>query len=143
MKKNILLFMPILLLTVLKTQAQGTVQVTVNEVENGKGKLIVMLFNEEEGFPMEKAKAYKEANLEAQVGKMVHTFSNLPFDTYAVSIVHDENENGEVDRNFVGFPKEKVGASFQKGLGKPSFKKSQFTISETQKTISLDMQFIN
>ena len=34
------------------------------------------------------------------------TFKDLPQGSYAVSVLHDENGNGKMDKNFVGMPKE-------------------------------------
>ncbi len=33
-------------------------------------------------------------------------FENLAPGEYGISVVHDENENGDLDKNFVGIPKE-------------------------------------
>ena len=61
----------------------------------------------------------------------------------AISIAHDENDNGEVDTNFVGFPKEPVGASNQSGFGKPSFNRSKFELSQSNPDKTLKMNFLN
>jgi uncharacterized protein (DUF2141 family) len=48
--------------------------------------------------------------------------------TYAVSVFHDENSNGKLDTNFMGIPREGVGASNDaKGhLGPPKFDAASF-----------------
>jgi len=38
-------------------------------------------------------------------------FPGVAAGTYAVSAFHDENSNGKLDRNFMGIPREGVGAS--------------------------------
>jgi uncharacterized protein (DUF2141 family) len=38
-------------------------------------------------------------------------FSGIAPGTYAVSVFHDENSNGKLDINFIGIPREGVGAS--------------------------------
>lgn len=47
---------------------------------------------------------------------------------YATSVFHDENSNGELDTNFMGIPREGVGASNgAKGhLGPPKFDAAAF-----------------
>ena len=127
----------------LTCQAQGTIEVTVSDVESDDGKIIFMLFDGEDGFPSEKEKAYKRIKVNAKEGQIPYTFRDLPFGTYALSVAHDENDNDEIDKNFVGFPKERIGASNQTRFGKPSFKKSKFTLSENQKSVVINMEFLN
>ena len=63
-------------------------------------------------------------------GKAEFRFLGLPKGSYAVVVFHDENDNGEVDHNPLGFPKEPLGFSngFSLGMfsGKPTFKKLRF-----------------
>ena len=55
-------------------------------------------------------------------------FSGIALGTYAVSVFHDENSNGKLDTNFMGIPREGVGASNDaKGhLGPPKFDAAAF-----------------
>ena len=72
---------------------------------------------------------------------MSHTFTNIPFGEYAICVFHDENENGFIDTNFMGMPKEHVAASNMTGMGRPSFKKCEINFMESKKSVELD--FIN
>jgi outer membrane protein len=62
----------------------------------------------------------------------------LAFGDYAVVVLHDGNDNGEVDHNFLGLPTEPLGFSngFKLGLfsGKPTFEKLRFTFSSKAAT---------
>jgi uncharacterized protein (DUF2141 family) len=51
---------------------------------------------------------------------------------YAVSIFHDENDNGKLDRGTYGIPVEKTGSSNNaKGTyGPPTFDDCKFTVEE-------------
>lgn len=42
---------------------------------------------------------------------MLVEFNDLLTGTYAVIALHDENTNGEMDKNFIGRPKEGFGTS--------------------------------
>jgi uncharacterized protein (DUF2141 family) len=55
-------------------------------------------------------------------------FTGLRPGTYAISVFHDENSNGKLDTNFLGIPKEGVGASNDaKGhFGPPKFADAAF-----------------
>lgn len=143
MKRTILLSIACLAGSVLNCLAQGAIEVTVSDIKSDKGKIILMLFDQADGFPSEKDVAFKRAKVQARNGEVHHTFTDLPYQTYALFVVHDENDNDEIDKNFVGFPKERIGASHQTGFGKPSFEKSKFTLSETQKVVEIKMEFVN
>lgn len=123
--------------------AQGEVAVTVTDIESNKGKIILMLFEDAEGFPSDKEKAFRRAKIDAKEGEIFYRFEDVPFGTYAVTVGHDENDNDEMDRNFVGFPKERVGVSFQTKFGKPSFNRSQFDLSSGQARQEIRLTFIN
>ncbi|MEN0004951.1 MAG: DUF2141 domain-containing protein [Bacteroidota bacterium] len=127
----------------LPTESQtGTIAVEVPEVKvNKSAKVIIRLFNSKDGFPSEGAKAFKEIKLPANSKVIKHEFTDIPFGTYAVSVMLDENNNGEMDRNWIGMPKEPVGASNMTHLGKPSFKKCAFELASARKELTI--KFIN
>lgn len=59
---------------------------------------------------------------------------------YAVSLLHDENGNGKLDKNLLGIPKEGVGFSQNPRLafGPPSYAATRFGVaSDTTETIRL------
>ena len=140
--KKIILFIGTLV-AAFAVMAQAKVSVTIEEVESDKGDVYINLFKTDEGFPSEWGKAYKQQKIKAQRGQLSFTFEDVPYGTYAVSIAHDENGNGEVDTNFIGMPKEPVGASNQTGFGKPSFNRSKFELSKSNPTQGLKMNFLN
>ncbi|MEM8894495.1 MAG: DUF2141 domain-containing protein [Bacteroidota bacterium] len=123
--------------------AQHTIEVTVNDIESDKGDIIVMLFDQGDGFPMEMSKALQSVDRKAEKGSMSLKFEGLAPGEYAVSVIHDENEDGQVERNFIGMPKERVGASFQTKFGKPSFGRSKFTVTADQPNAKIGMYFLN
>lgn len=57
-------------------------------------------------------------------------FENVPPGRYAISAYHDANDNGRLDRNFLGLPTEDFSFSegAKAGLGPPSFKEAAFTV---------------
>ena len=123
-------------------QGQGKIEVTVAGVSSGKGHVILMLYHKAEGFPSEPSKAYKRTSIPAKKGDMDFVFANLPANTYALLVVHDENSNGEMDKNFIGMPKERVGASNQSRLGRPSFERSKFALKKGEAK-AIKLGFIN
>ena len=70
----------------------------------------------------------------------VVTFENIPSGIYAVSIFHDENDNGKMDTNFMGIPKEDYGCSNDASgfMGPPKWSDAKFELKDnTSITIKL------
>ncbi len=129
----------ILLLTVFSLQAQNNIKVTITGFNNNDGKAMVGLYNSEETFLKKEYKAIKTdiKNNQASV-----EFNDVPDGTYAISMFHDENENGELDM-FMGFyPTEPYACSNNaKGMfGPPKWKDAVFTVTEnTNKKIEINL----
>ena len=51
------------------------------------------------------------ASAPAQVGSTTVAVPGIPPGTYAVQAYHDANDNGRIDRNFLGLPTEAIGFS--------------------------------
>ena len=58
-----------------------------------------------------KAKPVAVKKAAAEKGEMRFTFSDLPAGVYAVQVMHDENDNNQLDANFLGIPSEGYGFS--------------------------------
>ncbi|MEL6190509.1 MAG: DUF2141 domain-containing protein [Bacteroidota bacterium] len=124
------------------SQESGTLTVNLTQIKSKyEGPITFLLFSQEEGFPNEPGKALKQGIIQSYEDRATYIFEDIPFGRYAVSVFLDENRNGEIDTNLIGFPKEPVGASKMSGLGKPSFKKCSFQISSASQ--SIDLTFIN
>ncbi|BDD00216.1 hypothetical protein PEPS_24960 [Persicobacter psychrovividus] len=124
-------------------QAQSSLVVNVKGLSGPEGKVLFALFSTEEGFPKEWDKAYKQGNLSFSDGACRIVFDDLPEGTYAMMVAHDENDNGKIDTNFIGMPKEAVGISNYPKMGKPDFQKAKFTMNgQEKKTIEITVEKI-
>ena len=73
---------------------------------------------------------------DAAEGEMTFTFENVAPGTYAISILHDENNNMRMDFQDNGMPKENFGMSGDEMLmGPPTFDGAKFEVA------SEDMEF--
>lgn len=107
-------------------------QVQVTEVKHADGTLLIGVFNQEDGFPREIQKALVIAKVKPE--KPTHAFENLPPGRYAVVVIHDRNNSGQLDRNLLGMPKEPVGLSNYTSIGisnPPTFRKALFELKES------------
>lgn len=116
---------------------QNTLVVVVKNVKEAKGRIAIALFNSEKDFT---TKAMQGKTTVAKAGEVQITFENITSGDYAISVMHDANENDELDSNAIGIPKEGFGFSNDAmGMfGPPSFEKAKFNLSgDIKVTITL------
>ena len=127
--------------SVVFAQEAATITVKVEGIKDpGKGQVIFMLFNNENGFPKERQKAFKYGVVKTFDTAASYTFKDVPYGVYAVSVHQDKDADGEMKSNFIGMPKEPVGASNLNKMGKPNFKKCSFTVDSPEK--EMDIKFV-
>ncbi len=119
-------------------QANYDLKVQVLGGKANKGNAIISLFDSEDKFlkiplKMEKVSFGDSGSLEI-------IFREIPSGIYAISVVHDEDNNGELNTNFFGIPTELIGFSNNASsrFGPPSFEKAAFDLSES-KTVTITL----
>ncbi len=119
-----------------------SLKINISQLRNSKGDVIVYLYNKEGTIPDKKFnKYYKKRTSAIDLNSSTVIFSNLPKGNYAVCIVHDENNNGELDKGFI-FPKEGIGFSKYESINlrnRPNFLKASFNLDSD---ISVDVKTI-
>jgi uncharacterized protein (DUF2141 family) len=137
-----LLWVPFPSLTA-QTNDTGTLAVRITGARNTKGKIGVTLFQDAQGFPDNTSKAVRQQSVDIDPNTMSAqvTFKDLPQGTFAVSVLHDENGNGKMDKNFVGMPKEGYGASNNpsKKRRAPTFDEAKFSLNASEQTIEIKL----
>lgn len=112
---GVMILLPVLLLQPLPAQSPttGTLTIRVVGASNAGGEIRVALFQNAQGFPADASKAFRTqpAQINRQTLSAEVRFTGIPQGVYAVSVFHDENGNGKLDKSLVGIPKEAYGAS--------------------------------
>jgi uncharacterized protein (DUF2141 family) len=108
--------------------AENVIHAEISGLRNDKGQILCALFASADAFPKKADKAVARLTAKIVERKAVCDFTGVAPGTYAVSVVHDENSNGKLDTNFIGMPREGVGASNDaKGhMGPPKFAAASF-----------------
>ena len=131
-----------LLFSALLAACAGTsaanIEVRVTGVVAGKGKVAVAVCDKDTFL---KDCKYS-AKAPAKDGENVITVKDVPAGTWAVLSYQDENDNGELDRNIVGIPKENYGFSrdARGRFGPPSFEDAAFTVSGDTATAAVKLR---
>jgi uncharacterized protein (DUF2141 family) len=118
--------------------------VTISNLHNDKGHVLVSLFKGSDGFPGDAAKAFRKAKLTISNKTTSVSFPGLPSGTYAVAILHDENDDQEMNTNMLGIPREGYGFSNNETglLGPPSFSKASFNYHSSEtRSISIRTRY--
>jgi uncharacterized protein (DUF2141 family) len=118
--------------------------IKVENLRNSKGVVKYALYNRDGSIPDEKYERYfRKGIAKISNDRSTLTFNNLPTGKYAVSILHDENENGKIDKKFlVPMPNKGVGISNYESIGlfnRPNFSKASFQVDSS---ITIDVKII-
>lgn len=88
----------------------GELTVTITDIREAHGTLSVAVVNSDAGWNNQvKPVAFQKVT--AAKGEITLKFADLPDGKYAVQVMHDQNDNGKLDTNFVGIPSEGYGFS--------------------------------
>lgn len=115
-------------------------EVNISNIQKHDGVILVAIYDSAETF-LNEPMQYKVVPIEAEaeIPISVQTvFTGLADGEYAVSVYHDENENWELDRNWMGIPKEMFGFSnnAKAKFSPPKFDECSVNISAIQSDIS-------
>jgi uncharacterized protein (DUF2141 family) len=124
------------------SQSTSTVLLEVSSLKNTRGTLNCRLFTKASDFP--DGEGILTVRTPIAGANTTCTFPNVEPGTYAVAVVHDENSNGKLDKNFVGVPSEGYGVSNNKtyALSAPKWEESVFTIAPSEsKTLQVKLRY--
>ncbi len=122
--------MLLLLLVTAITQAQeqsNSIEIEINNIAGSEGQMLIGLYNAETNWLK---KVYKPGRAKISDGKSAFVFTNIPDGIYAVSVFHDEDNDGKLDTNFFGIPSEDTGSSNDAParFGPPKWKDAKFEL---------------
>ena len=124
-------------------KAQNNLEVKIDNIKNDNGDILIGLYSDGQNFPR---KTSDGRIVKASKDGVVVEFSDLKPGLYAISVLHDENSNKDMDQSRIGIPKEGFGFSNNaKGsLGPPSFEKAKFQLLPGKKNtlISIDLRYL-
>jgi uncharacterized protein (DUF2141 family) len=145
MKKSIiaitLLSVLVSLYSFTTTEENYSLTIKVNDLKNAIGVVQFSIYNKDKTIPDEKHENfYLQKTATIKGGQASVTFFNLPEGEYAINILHDENQNKQIDKGWI-LPIEGIGFSNFNSIGfsnRPSFKKAKFNLNSNMvKTIKV------
>jgi uncharacterized protein (DUF2141 family) len=100
----LLLFFPLL------GKTQSSLIIKIEGLKKSQGELFIGLYNNEHTFKDTDSVFVKQI-IPVDTLVMESIMDNLPDGDYALTLFHDENSNGKLDKNFLGAPREPYGFS--------------------------------
>lgn len=143
MKKFLLvaLLLTIQFVSAQKKQSGSSIIVQLNGIKEPTGQVLLSLFKSGNGFPTQPEKAFMWKRAKVTASSLIISLDGLPLGTYAIAVVHDENSNNVMDRNWLGLPDEDYGISNNVSgtVIPPSFDEAKFTVTGKRDTIKIEM----
>jgi len=130
MKSAILSFGMILcMVSIASSQSTATLRVQVRDIESDEGMLRVGLYDSAQNWL---EKTFKSKSSTIVDGKCEVVFDDVPYGAYGISVYHDENNNGKMDKYLGFYPKESYACSNQAPAkyGPPEWKDAKFIINQ-------------
>jgi uncharacterized protein (DUF2141 family) len=120
------------------------IHVDITGLISDKGQVQCALFASTEGFPKNSSKAVAHTSSSISNRHASCDFANVAPGNYAISVFHDENANGKLDSNFIGMPREGVGASnnVKPHFGPPKFKDASFPCTGGQLNLRITIIYL-
>jgi uncharacterized protein (DUF2141 family) len=114
----------------------------VQEVKAPLGVMRIALYDSEANF-LDFKKVFASKVVPATIGTTTVVIDSLPAGVYAIALYQDQNDNGAMDKNWLGIPTEPLGFSNAqlRTFGPPSFKACAFTLTAGEnKVLSIPLE---
>lgn len=118
--------------------------ITVHGIDKKSGTLQVAIFDSEKAYSkVDHQKAYASYAIAVKSDESKVTFHDLPNNSYAISLFHDENNNGVIDTSSTGVPIEGYGISnLANKYQTLTFSEASFPVNKKNKTIDIKMHYL-
>ena len=122
----------------------GSISIVIKGLRNTTGQLGVALFTSKHGFPDNTEHVVAKTLKQISCTDEEVNFKDIPYGTYAVSVLHDDNCNGKMDKTFVGIPEKGFGVSNNPKIryGPPDFQESRFTLHADNVDLVITMNYL-
>ena len=107
-------------------------RVIATNVKSDQGKLYVWVYDKKDDWLSDRYRTQKSVAVAGnRSGDKVTLELLLPAGEYALSIFQDVNDDGKLERNFIGIPKEPAGLSnnLRPKFGPPKYKDAAFPVT--------------
>jgi uncharacterized protein (DUF2141 family) len=126
-----LLVMALVCQVVMAEDLTGILMVEVSGLKDVTGNVYIAVYNSDSTWLGDETVLSKKVAIsDALDGDLVRTELLLPLGEYALSVFYDKDNDGELDTNFIGMPKEPIAMSNNAvaKMGRPKYADAVFTL---------------
>lgn len=129
-----------------KIVGQAKLEIEICNIHSNQGHILLSIFDSPEQFPRHAKSKFRDIKVSKENIKndsVVFRINTLKPGKYAMALLDDENDSGDMDYNKLGLPLEGFGFSNNiKPIFKaPPYKKCQFEIREGMNKISIKVRY--
>jgi uncharacterized protein (DUF2141 family) len=117
--------------TAFADELTGILTVEVTGLKDATGNVYIAVYNSDSTWLSDTTVLSKKLVIsDALDGELVRTELQMPLGDYALSIFYDKDDDGQLDTNFVGMPKEPIALSNNAvaKFGPPKYADAVFTL---------------
>lgn len=124
-------------------EGAGRLVVEITGLRNDAGEVFLSVYPGRQGFPNDITVAVVNRHQPIIDRQCRVVIDPLPYGEYAVSVLHDENLDGQMASTLLGIPKEGFGFSGnpKAKLGPPDYDDVRFLLLSPEKTMTIVMQY--
>lgn len=126
-------------------QESGSVRLEVAGLQGASGDIYISVYDSSDKWLGDDVVLTRKVVIaEALEGDLVLSELKLPAGNYAFSVFYDANNNGKLDTNFIGIPKEPVALSnnARPKFGPPKYKDAVFAVGAEPVIQRIDIEAI-
>ena len=120
---------------------EDNIQVQIDGIQFEQGDIYLVIYDNAAAFDAQADWCYEQTLSVSSTGSIDLDIPGRAAGNYSIAIYHDVNGNGEMDKNFLGIPKEPYGFS-QNPRAKwkaPTFEETAISLPSNS-TISIELQ---
>jgi len=117
---------------------QGDLTIVISGFDNNEGVVKIALSDTQEDYET-KDQAFRGEQTKIKKERTIWTFEKIPHGEYAIKIYHDEDNDNELDTNFLGMPTEEYGFSndARGSFGPASWEDAKFLFKSDKDTLHI------
>lgn len=121
----------------------GNLSVIITGLRNNQGEAILSLFSSAEGFPEDVDKSLTTNTVKVTEGRAQTLFKDLAYGGYAISVLHDEDGDGQMKSTWIGTPLEGFGFSGHPDYkyGRPKFAEVKFLMIAPSQEMNIKLHY--
>ena len=121
-----------------------TVTVKVISLRDTKGVVRACLTDDVKGFPNCRKSGHTQDVIVPATSETKLVFTGVVPGTYAISLLHDENNNGKMDKKMLFMPKEGYGFSRDAPvkMAPPKFDAAKFAVAGEPVTLTIKVRYM-